>query len=221
MILHKEGSLTPEDRAQGADRPSGGQDAARHTIANVLASLQHSVGQAPAGEKIALRDVFSALEQNSFPVLLLVFSLLLVSPLSAIPGATTVFGLTIASILAQLLLGRKHAWLPDILMRQRLPVQQTQAALQWLEKPVAWLDRGLRHRLSWVTAAPTALAPKAVVLCAALCTPLMEVIPASGTSVGAAITLFSASLLARDGMLVLVGAGLAALMPLALWMLLT
>lgn len=213
--------MTPEDHALGADRPTGKRDAARHTIADVLTTLQHSVGANPAAEKITLRDLFSALEQNSFPVLLLVFSLLLVSPLSAIPGVTTLFGLTIATILAQLLLGRQHPWLPDFLMRQRLPVKQTQTALHWLEKPAGWLDRGLRYRLSWVTSSPVALAPKAVVLCAALCTPLMEVIPASATSVGAAITLFSASLLARDGVFVVVGAGLAALMPLALWLLLT
>lgn len=213
--------MTPDENARQAAPTSAEQGAALHTIGNVLTLLQRTVSDHPAEEKIALRDLFSALEQNSFPVLLLVFSLLLVSPLSAIPGATTLFGLTIATILAQLLLGRQQAWLPDFLMKRRLPVQQTQTALTWLQKPVRWLDRRLRHRWLWVTVPPVAMAPKALVLCAALCTPLMEVIPASATSVGAAITLFSASLMARDGVLVLAGAGLAALLPVALWMVLT
>jgi hypothetical protein len=54
-----------------------------------------------------------------------------------------------------------------------------------------------------------------------LCAPLMEVIPASGTSVGAAISAYSAGLLARDGLFVLAGAGLAAILPVSLWLLVT
>jgi hypothetical protein len=49
----------------------------------------------------------------------------------------------------------------------------------------------------------------------------MEVIPGSGTSVGAAIALFSAGLLARDGLFVLTGACLAATLPVGLWLVLS
>ena len=204
-----------------ARRRPGEYSAEMRCITGVLANLKRTVEARAGEETINLRDLLQAMDRNSFPVLLLVFSLLLVSPLSAIPGATTVFGLTIASILAQLVVGRHHAWLPRALLDRPLPVARTLSALDRLEKPVGWLSYCLRMRLSWVTETPFVLAPKLLVLMAALCTPLMEVIPMSGTSLGAAITLFSASLLARDGVFVLVGACLAALMPFTLWMLLT
>jgi hypothetical protein len=190
-------------------------------IIGVLASLRRAVHARVGDDRITLRDLIVAMDKNSFPALLLVFSLLLVSPLSAIPGATTIFGLTIASILAQLVVGRPHAWLPRVLLDRPLPVARTLSALDRLEKPAGWLGYCLRTRLSWVTETPLILGPMILAMMAALCAPLMEVIPMSGTSVGAAITLFSASLLARDGLFVLVGACLAAIMPLALWLLLT
>ena len=60
-----------------------------------------------------------------------------------------------------------------------------------------------------------------LVLLAALCAPMMAVIPGSGTSVGAAIVLFSAGLLARDGLFVLADAILAAILAITLWLLLS
>jgi hypothetical protein len=193
------------------------QDNPTGSVSGVLARLRLAVRQQPQTDKIALRHLLIALEQNSFVVILLVFALLLVSPLSAIPGATTLFGLTIASVVGQVFLGRHHIWLPGILLNRVLPVHGILQALQWLEKPAAWLDQHLRARLLWVIEPPLAMTLKGVVFAAALCAPLMEVIPASGTSVGAAITLFTAGLMARDGVFVLLGACLAAILPVTLW----
>lgn len=190
---------------------------ATSSITAVLAHLRQTIVARPETDKIALRHLLIALEQNSFIVILLVFSLLMVSPLSAIPGATTLFGLIIASILAQLLLGRRHVWLPGVLLNRHLPVPRIVHALQWLERPAAWLEQRLRVRFLWAIEPPVAMMLKVLVFVAALCAPLMEVIPMSGTSVGAAITLFAAGLLARDGVFVLLGACLAAILPVTLW----
>jgi len=187
----------------------------------MLADLQRVLSGRPAAEAVALREVVATMEGDSFPVLVLLFALLLVSPLSAVPGATTLFGLSIAAILAQWLAGRNRVWLPGVLLDRRLPAGRTVAALRRLQGPVNRVERRLRQRQRWVFVAPFAPAPTAIVVMAALCAPLMEVIPASGTSVGAAIALFAAGLLARDGLFVLAGAGLAAILPVSLWLVLT
>jgi hypothetical protein len=189
------------------------------SITHLIYSLRNAVLARPEAQTIALRDVLAAMAEDSFILLMLVFALLLVSPLSAIPMATTAFGLTIASILLQYFLRRRTVWLPGFLLDRQVPVARTLMALDWLEKPARWLDRRLRPRLRWVLEPPLALGLKMLVCAAAFCAPLMEVIPASGTSVGAAITLFGAGLLARDGVFVLVGASLAAILPVTLWML--
>ncbi|MGP9791683.1 exopolysaccharide biosynthesis protein [Roseinatronobacter sp. NSM] len=210
--------MTVDHRAQPDALRKTAHDSGASSITGVLRHLREAVIQRPEGDKIALRHILIALEQNSFIVIVLVFSLLMVSPLSAVPGATTLFGLTIASILAQVLLGRRHVWLPGVLLNRLLPVARILQALQWLEKPATWLEHRLHARLAWAHERPVAMMLKALVFTAALCAPLMEVIPASGTSVGAAITLFAAGLLARDGVFILLGACLAAILPVTLWM---
>lgn len=194
---------------------------AESSITAILQQLQRAILDQPDARTTTLRTLLVVMERSSFPALLLVFSMLLVSPLSAIPGATTVLGLTIAAILGQFLLGRQHAWLPAFLLDRPIQAARTLRALRRLDGPADWLERRLRRRLGWLFHPPLSKAPKLLAFMAALCAPLMEVIPASGTSVGAAITLFSAGLLARDGVFVLVGACLAAIMPVALWLFLT
>jgi hypothetical protein len=194
---------------------------ATSSVTMLLGDLRRVLSARSDAEVVMLRDLVAAMEENSFPVLLLLVSLLLVSPLSALPGATSLFGLTLAAIMAQQLLGRPQVWLPGILLDRPLPARRTEQALQRLHRPVAWLESRLRQRHRWVFVAPFAQAPMTLVLLAGLCAPLMEVIPASGTSVGAAISAYSAGLLARDGLFVLAGAGLAAILPVSLWLLVT
>lgn len=208
-----------EDAAQAQARPAPVIETRR--LSEVLAELQAAIAERPEAEPLALRDLLVVAKRQSFPILLLVFSLLLVSPLSAIPFATTIMGLSIATIVAQQLLGRERVWLPAILLDRGLPRQRTLQALTWLQRPVGWLEDHLRLRFGWAFVMPLCRIPLALVLAASLCAPLMEVIPGSGTSVGAAISVFSAGLLARDGLFVVVGASLAALLPLGLWLLIT
>lgn len=212
-------ATAPENDASGPARGAP-LDAPQSTGAGaMLAELKRALSGRP--EAVPLRDLVAAMEGNSFPVLTLLFALLLVSPLSAIPGATTLFGLAIAAILLQWIMGRRRVWLPAMLLDRRLPVGRTTKALDWLRGPVAWVECRLRRRQRWVFVEPFARGPLALALAAALCTPLFEVIPGSGTSFGAAIALFGAGILARDGLVVLAGACLAAVLPVSLWLLLT
>lgn len=209
----------PQDSAEAQTRPAPVIETRR--LSEVLAELQTAIAAGPEAEPLPLRDLLVVAKRQSFPILLLVFSLILVSPLSAIPFATTIMGLSIAIIVAQQLLGRERVWLPAVLLDRTLPRARTLQALDWLQRPVGWLEMRLRHRFRWIFVMPLCRLPLILVLMASACAPLMEVIPGSGTSVGAAISVFSAGLLARDGLFVVAGASLAALMPLTLWLLIT
>jgi len=192
-----------------------------HVAGALLGALRLVLAGRANTDRVTLRDLMAALEETSFPVVILLFALLLVSPLSAIPGATTLLGLTIAGIVAQLIMGQRQVWLPGVLLDRSLPVGRIATALKWLDRPVGWIDARLRPRIHWISAPPFALAPKALVLVAAICAPLMELIPGSGTSIGVAISVFAAGLLARDGVYVLAGACMAAVLPVLLWLLVT
>jgi hypothetical protein len=207
--------------APTATQPGHHRDSAPpETLGGVLRHMQAVLADQAGADRVALAVMVGAMQKRSFPVLLLLPALLLVSPLSAIPGATTVFGLTIAALLAQYLLGRSQIWLPQFILRKSFHAARLERAIDWLHRPVGRLEILLRPRMGWVFSRPLALVPVVLVLAAALCAPLMEVIPGSGTSVGAAICMFCAGLLARDGVFVVLGAGLAAALPITLWALL-
>lgn len=172
-------------------------------------------------DDLTLADVFADLGDRSFPTMILIPALVLVSPLSAIPGMTGTLGLTITLLLGQRLFGRKVLWLPRWLAGMRIPRAKLERAAFWLRKPAAKMDRMLAPRLTTFADGALKRLPMSVVTLSACCLPLLEFLPMSGTTMGAAITLYAAGLLARDGRFVLLGATLVALLPLTLWMILT
>jgi hypothetical protein len=167
-----------------------------------------------------LGEVFADLGDRSFPTMILIPALVLVSPLSAIPGMTGTLGLTIALLLGQRLLGRRALWLPSRLRRLRIPSKRLEAGVMRLRRPAAVMDRMLTPRLTTFADGALRRLPMAVVTFSACCLPVLEFLPMSGTTMGAAITLYASGLLARDGRFVLLGASLVALLPLSLWLVL-
>ncbi len=190
-------------------------------LTRLLRRLSSLARQPRAAESVTLAEIFADLGDRSFPTMILIPALVLVSPLSAIPGMTGTLGLTIALLLSQRLFGRRALWLPKRLGRVAIPSAKLEKGVQWLRKPAAWLDRRLAPRLTTFADGTLKRLPMAVVTLSACCLPLLEFLPMSGTTMGAAITLYAAGLLARDGRFVLLGASLVALLPLTLWFLLT
>lgn len=172
-------------------------------------------------DSVTLAEVFADLGDRSFPTMILIPALVLVSPLSAIPGMTGTLGLTITLLLGQRLFGRKVLWLPRWLGRLQIPTAKLERAVLWLRKPAARMDRMLAPRMTTFADGALKRLPMSVVTVSAMCLPLLEFLPMSGTTMGAAITLYAAGLLARDGRFVLIGASLVALLPLTLWLILT
>lgn len=215
----------PTSGADGADPDTPAIPAAAPSrpreMARLLRRLAQLARQPRDSDHVTLAEVFGDLGDRSFPTMILIPSLVLVSPLSAIPGMTGTLGLTIALLLGQRLFGRQALWVPQWLGRLRIPSKKLEAGVLWLRRPAAWMDRMLAPRLTTFADGTLKRLPMAVVTMSACCLPLLEFLPMSGTTMGAAITLYAAGLLARDGRFVLLGASLVALLPLTLWLVLT
>jgi hypothetical protein len=190
-------------------------------LGRLLRRLGRLARQPRDSDSVTLAEVFGDLGDRSFPTMILVPALVLVSPLSAIPGMTGTLGLTIALLLGQRLFGRRALWIPSRLGRLRIPSRKLETGVLWLRRPANMLDRLLAPRLTTLADGTLKRLPMAVVTLSACCLPLLEFLPMSGTTMGAAITLYAAGLLARDGRFVVLGASLVALLPLTLWFLLT
>lgn len=193
----------------------------RRPDARPLSEVLDTLAMTATGDSVTVEALVEALGRRSFPTLVLAPSLIAVSPASAIPGFTTIVGLLVATITAQMLWGQTRAWLPGFITRQRITTVRLNRALNWLRRPVAYLERAAKPRLVVIVKRPLLAMPLAAMFAIGLTMPLMEVVPMSGTIAGAILSIFAIGLLLRDGVLVLSALALTAAAPLAVWHLAT
>jgi hypothetical protein len=194
----------------------GGQSMAEEStraLSDVLDQLESSA----SGESIAVQEVIEKLGRKSFASLMLVFSLISTSPASAIPGITATVAVIVMILVVQMLIGRDCVWLPAFITRRHMSTAKLCKGIGWLRKPVHFVERFLRPRLTFFVHRPWIFLPLLLILALTLFMPFMEVIPTSGSIASTVIAFFAAGLLTRDGGLVLVSLILMLAVPIAVW----
>lgn len=184
-----------------------------HKLSDVLDKLE----TAAHGDSITVQEVVKELGQKSFASLILIFALISTSPASAIPGLTAIVAVIVFILMLQMILGRDSVWLPDVIMRRKLPTDKLCKGIGWLRKPVGFVERFLKERLTWLLHHPWLYLPQLLILVLTLFMPFMEVIPTSGSIASAVIALFAAGLLTRDGGLVALSLILLLAIPVVVW----
>jgi hypothetical protein len=182
-------------------------------LSEVLDQLEASAH----GESIAVSEVIERLGRKSFASLMLVFSLISTSPASAIPGITATVAVIVFILVVQMILGRECVWLPDFITRRRMSTARLCKGIGWLRKPVRFVERYLKARLTIVFHRPWLWLPLLLILGLTLFMPFMEIVPTSGSIASAVIALFAAGLLTRDGGLVVLSLILFLAVPVAVW----
>ena len=143
--------------------------------------------------------------QAAVAAVMILPALLVASPLSAIPLFSSVCGLCIALVAVQGALGRDHLWLPGFLRRRTLPQEKTRKATGPMYRIAGWLDYLTDPRLSLVVRGPMKRMLYLVCAAAALCIPVLELVPMASTTIGFAVVFIGVGLLARDGLFALGG----------------
>ncbi|WP_135431551.1 exopolysaccharide biosynthesis protein [Pseudotabrizicola sediminis] len=209
-IMQDKQGLPPEGPKAGSG-PSGA-DRPANSVSDLKGVVSRLHSAARGAERVALGDLVDAMGQSSMAAVLLVPALLLVSPLSGVPGASIVGGLVIALVSAQILLRRPKVWLPEFIRTRRLPGPALRRALAWLRTPARRFDGlapakpgGGAH--AWWT-------PALALVCLALgmAMPMMELIPFSSSIAASLIAAFAMTMLTgrvRIAMVAMVLAGLA------------
>ncbi len=131
----------------------------------------------------------------------------LVSPLSGIPGLSSLGGLTIALIALQILLGRQTIWLPDFVLRRQVSAERLQRALARLDRAAAFVDRRSVTRAEWIFAFPGRQLALTTCLLCGLAMPFLELVPFSATTLALVVSILASALLVRDGVLAALGLG--------------
>ncbi|QPM92396.1 exopolysaccharide biosynthesis protein [Pseudooceanicola algae] len=202
--------MTTTETSDTADTP----DTSSHALSEVLDELESALHD----DEIRFEEVVDTLGRTSFASLMLVFSLIAASPASAIPGVTAFVAVLVFILVAQMMLGRQSLWLPKWLTRRRLGTEKLGKGIAWLRKPVHFVERFLKPRLTFLFHRPWLWLPMILIMALTLFMPFMELVPASGSIASAIIALFAASLLTRDGGLAIVSLGLLALLPVGIFL---
>ncbi|MBM1633071.1 exopolysaccharide biosynthesis protein [Sulfitobacter mediterraneus] len=172
-----------------------------HRLTEMLDGLE----EAGQDRKVSFRDLLRQFGNRAITPFILLIALLMVSPLSGIPGMPSLAAMIIVTMAVQALSGRKRIWLPEILLRQRFRSERLLQAVRWMRKPCAFLDRHSQMRLQFLTRSVMRWITLAICAALPLAWPLLEILPLV-TSIGAAtVALLVFGLLTHDGVYVLLG----------------
>ena len=169
-----------------------------------LTRLLDAVDRAAEEDEVEMRDILSEIGDRTITPIILVVALLLVSPLSGVPGLPTICAAIIVTLALQGLLGRR-LWLPKWMLTIRIGGPTLQRAVSWLRRPAAWIDRNSHPRLQYLTRGPMRLLILAQCAIIPLGWPALELLPGVTSFAAATVGLFAFGLFARDGYYVIAG----------------
>ncbi|AJE49053.1 exopolysaccharide synthesis, ExoD [Celeribacter indicus] len=160
---------------------------------------------AERGEEVALENILDTLGRASFVPMLMAAALAVVTPLSGIPLFSSLCGITIALISAQMVIGRDCLWMPRWLGRRTVPAARLKTATDALRKPAGWLDRNSGERLRPLVSPPMDRVISLICMLCGLTMPLLELVPFTSSILGTAVAFLSLTLLVQDGLFALIG----------------
>ncbi len=175
------------------------------TIATVLKRLTDSAG----GETLTLDEAIETLGDRAYGLAMLLLALPMAVPISAIPGISTVFGIPLILIAAQLMLGRPRPWLPRWLGSKSFARADLSRILA---KALPWLERGERILRPRLLPLIGAMAERCIgAVCAFMALVMSLPIVLGNQPPAVAISLFALALIGRDGLFVILGLATAIL----------
>lgn len=156
-----------------------------------------------AGERISIGLIQRIAGGRAAGPILLLPALVVVSPLSAIPGLPTIVGFNTILVAGQVALGRDHLWLPGWLTKREVPGKYGSKLLKYLGRLGQVADGIAKPRATAVIGPLTRRAGAGICVVVASIMPVMEIIPFTSTWAAGIIALYALAITARDGFLTL------------------
>lgn len=153
---------------------------------------------------VRVRSMLEVAGKRSFGPLLLVPGLLVLSPISGVPGVPSLSGLMVLLIAGQLLMGRTHFWLPEWILNRSVSHSLFMRGLAFMRPIARVVDRFLRPRLDFLVNSRAVYLVAIVCIGVAVTMPPLELLPFAATAAGIAITAFALALIGRDGLMTLI-----------------
>ena len=176
-------------------------DGSPGSIGAVLDRAQHAAG----GDEVSIARLIDALGRASHSAVMLMAALIVVTPLSGIPGLSGTGGVIIALMAGQMIFGRRSLWLPGWVLRRKVSGTKFCQGLAWLRRPARFIDRHTRARWGLLLRRPGQIAVESLCLLCGAAMPFLELVPFSSSILASAVALLSVALVVRDGAVALAG----------------
>ncbi|WP_297792614.1 exopolysaccharide biosynthesis protein [uncultured Marinobacter sp.] len=184
--------------------------------ANIAQLLDRLEAVAANRSHVSIGEMMDAIGRRTFGPVVLLVGLILVTPLSGVPGIPTLMGLLTLLTLGQVLLGRKRFWLPAWLVKRKVSQRKLLQGLKLLRPGAGKIDRLIRPRLALLVKGPGLYVMALGCMVIAVVMPATEVVPFSSSIAGVALVLFGLTMISKDGLLALFAWGIALTGPIML-----
>lgn len=175
---------------------SAGRDPFAH-----LSNALRSIAVSGTGD-LDLETISRQLGRRSIGALLLVLALPMVLPAPA-PGISVLFGVPMILVSAQLMLGRRSAWLPQRVAHRSIGRADFVAFVERAMPTLRYLERIIRPPFTWM-AGDWAMIPVGAV-CLILAAIIALPVPLGHVVPGAAICVLAMGVIERDGLAIAAG----------------
>ena len=176
----------------------------RRPLESVIDALKQEAGNGT----VPLGKLLDAFRNRSLGFVFLLFGLIASLPvIGAVPGVPAVVALVVVlSVGHSFLGGRAHFWAPEAVRRQRVDAERVASWLEWV-RPISRRIDGLVHpRLGFLVDSPPArIAISLIGVGLAVSMLVISIVPFLVLVASTGLMLFGLALMARDGLLALIG----------------
>ncbi len=176
-----------------------------------LTSVMDRLIEGTGAEHLSFGQILKIFGRRAYGPSLLVPGLLALGPTGAIPGMSILTGAIIGLISLQLVARRSSPWLPARLMRATISRSRLQSAIAKARPVTERIDSWIKPRLLFLSEAPFDRVIALLCLLMALLMFPFAALPFAVAMPAASICLLALGLMSEDGLLILIGAGLASI----------
>lgn len=178
-------------------------DPAVESAPTVIEALRRLAADYPE-KAIPLGDAVHRMGDRAFGLLMLMLALPMATPISAVPGVSTVVGVPLLVVCIQFAVGMKEPRLPDALARRCI---DRDGLRRILKKADRWLERIERLTHPRWPALTGRIAERIIgIVCAVMTLIVALPIPGGNQPPALAVTLFAVAVSERDGLFAILGA---------------
>lgn len=156
------------------------------------------------GSQVSIKQMLVVLNNRGFGALLLIPCIIELLPTGAIPGVPTICATLIILLSLQILLGKRHPWVPKKIQNRTFEYKKLKSGLNKSRPYIKWIDRQTRARWKFLAShSAERLASLSIITLALTIYPL-ELVPFASSIPSFIIALYAIGFLTKDGLLLMI-----------------